>query len=202
MNNNLIKLVFILDCSGSMYSLISDTIGGYNSLIKEQKNQENDIILTTVLFNINMTYMNKNVAIKDVKKMTMKDYVPSGCTALLDTLGNVIIDVGNELNNTPEAERPSKVRFVIITDGQENASTEFTMNDIKEMIKHQIEKYNWDFVYLGANVDSFTNASNLNINTYSNYSANTWGTQSVYSTLSRSVSKSSDITNSDLNDII
>ena len=119
MKENLTELVCILDKSGSMASLTDDTIGGFNSLIKKQKDEEGECLVTTVLFNSNIEILHNRVPLKDVKDITTKDYQAMGCTALLDAIGVSIDKIKNEHANTPKEKRPDKVLFAIITDGAE-----------------------------------------------------------------------------------
>lgn len=194
-------IVFILDRSGSMRNLQKDTIEGFNSLIEKQKQETSKATITTVLFDNEYKIIHENVDIKKVKLLTDQDYYARATTALYDAIGITINKVGAYLNSLEESNRPDQVRVVIITDGEENASHEFNKDQIKEMISHQTEKYNWEFIYLGANVDSFKNASSINIGTYSNYTASDIGTQSVYTTMSSVINKEGKIDNSDLVDI-
>lgn len=163
MNDNLTEIVAILDKSGSMEPLTNDTIGGFNGFLKEQKDVPGEAILTTVLFNDSYTLLHDRVNIKDVKPISKKEYVAGGSTALLDALGKTIKDIGLKLHNTAEKDRPSKVIFFIITDGEENTSTEFTNDTVKEMVELQKNTYKWDFIFLGANIDSFSAAANIGI---------------------------------------
>lgn len=189
MKENLTEIVFILDRSGSMRSLTSDTIGGYNTFIENQKNEPGEAVLTTILFDDQYEVLHNGVDIKTVKEMTNKEYFARGCTALLDAIGKTINTVGERLKNTKEEDRPSKVIFVITTDGFENASKEFTQPNIKEMIEHQTNKYNWQFMFLGANIDAVGTAQSFGISAQfaSNYSANSVGTDSLYRSVSKSV---------------
>lgn len=195
-------LVFILDRSGSMKDLQNDTISGFNSLIEKQKKEPGRTIVTTALFDNEYILVHENSDIQDVKELTLKDCYARGTTALYDAIGNTIDKVGLYLHQLPEDQRPKKIVVTIITDGEENASREFTQHQIKEMIKHQTEKYNWEFIYLGANVDSYTNAQNLYINTYSDYTPSSVGTQSVYNVVNTALSKEGKIENSDLRGIV
>ena len=189
MKKNLTELVFILDRSGSMYNLVSDTIGGYNSMIERQKKEPGDAYVTTVLFDDNYELLHDHINLKEIKPITDKEYYTRGCTALLDAVGKTINSIGERLNNTPEDERPDKVIFVITTDGYENASGEFTKTQIKDMIEHQQNKYSWTFIFLGSNMDAVSEARNLGINTdfARTYTANEIGTASVYKSISNAV---------------
>ena len=149
MKKNLTELVFIIDRSGSMYNLVNDTIGGYNSMIENQKKEQGDAYVTTVLFDDNYELLHDHINLKEIKPITDKEYYTRGSTALLDAVGKTINSIGVRLNNTPEDERPDKVIFVITTDGYENASRKFTKTQIKDMIEHQQNKYSWTFIFLG-----------------------------------------------------
>lgn len=190
MRKNLTEMVFILDRSGSMENLTSDTIGGFNSMIENQKNEEGEAYVTTVLFDHVSETLHDHVNIQDIKPITNKDYYARGCTALLDAVGGTINSIGNRLSATPEDDRPDKVIFVIITDGYENASCEFTKKTVKEMIEHQQDKYSWTFMFLGANMDAVSEAATLGINAdfSKTYTANSIGTQSVYTSMSKAMS--------------
>jgi uncharacterized protein YegL len=163
MNENLTEIVAILDRSGSMEHLTNDTIGGFNSFLKEQKEIPGAAVLTTVLFNDTYMLLHDRVDIKKVKPVTNKEYIAQGATALLDAMGKTINDIGLKLYNTVENERPGKVIFFIITDGEENASVEFTNDKIKEMVEMQRNTYSWEFIFLGANIDSFSVAHSIGI---------------------------------------
>lgn len=190
MNQNLTEMVLILDMSGSMSPLTSDTIGGYNTLINQQKNEPGDAKVTTVLFDNRYIMLHDHVDIKDVPEMTTKEYMPCGMTAMLDAIGLTINSVGQRLANTPEEERPEKVIFTIITDGYENASREFTYPKIKEMIEHQRNKYSWIFTFIGANIDTAEVGGNLGIDAKlsKTYTASKEGTESVFMATSKAMS--------------
>lgn len=202
MKKNLTEMVFILDRSGSMMSLTEDTIGGFNSMIENQKKEEGEAFVTTVLFDDQYELLHDHININDIQPITNNEYYARGMTALLDAVGKTINSVGNRLNATPEDERPDKVIFVITTDGMENASREFAKSKVKEMIEHQQSKYSWTFMFLGANMDAVGEAESLGINTdfARTYTADTWGTQSVYTAMSCAVScaRSADF---DVNDV-
>lgn len=190
MKKNLTEMVFILDRSGSMGHLVDDTIGGFNSMIEQQKKEDGEAYVTTVLFDSKYELLHDHVNIADVESITREDYYARGTTALLDAVGKTINSIGVRLANTHEDERPEKVIFVITTDGYENASQEFTKSQIKEMIEHQQEKYSWIFMFLGANMDAVDEASSLGINSSyaATYTANDIGTTSLYSCTSKAVS--------------
>lgn len=182
MKKNLTEMVFILDRSGSMDYLVSDTIGGFNSMIEQQKKEDGEAYVTTVLFDDYYELLHDHVNIKDVQPMTNDEYYARGCTALLDAVGKTINSIGKRLSDTPEEERPEKVIFMITTDGMENASIEFTKAKVKEMIEHQQDKYSWVFMFLGANMDAVSEAGSLGINSLHahTYTASAQGTSSVY----------------------
>lgn len=163
MKLDLTEIVAILDKSGSMSSLTDDTIGGYNEFIEGQKQLSGSAVLTTVFFNHEYQLVHNGKDIKKVKKITRKDYVAGGNTALLDALGKTINDIGLKLHNTPEENRPGKVIFFIITDGQENSSREFSQEKIKEMVELQKNTYAWEFIFMGANIDAFGVAGAIGI---------------------------------------
>ena len=163
MRENLTEMVFVLDRSGSMSGLAADTIGGFNELIEKQKKIEGDAYVTTVLFDHEYEVLHDHVALGEVAPLTDKEYFARGSTALLDAVGRTINAVGVRLAATPEEERPEHVVFVITTDGMENASREYTAKQVREMVEHQQQKYSWQFVFLGANMDAVSEARNLGI---------------------------------------
>lgn len=190
MKKGLTQIVFVLDMSGSMSPLTMETIGGYNTMIADQKKEEGDALVTTVLFDHRYIMIHDGMNIKEVKDMTTAEYMPSGMTAMLDAVGMTINHVGQKLAAMPEWERPEKVLFTIITDGYENSSKEFDWPTIKNMIKHQREKYNWVFTFLGANIDIDKVSDDLGIDQMlsKKYTANNIGTQSVFNATSKAVS--------------
>lgn len=170
MRENLTEMVFVLDRSGSMRSLTADTIGGFNELIEKQKKLEGDAYVTTVLFDHEYEVLHDHVSLKDVAPLTDREYFARGSTALLDAVGRTINAVGARLAATPEEERPAHVVVVITTDGMENASCEYTAKQVREMVEHQQQKYSWQFVFLGANMDAVSEAGKLGIS--AKYAAN------------------------------
>lgn len=190
MKKNSTEMVFILDRSGSMKNLTSDTIGGFNSMIETQKNEPGEAFVTTVLFDDQYELLHDHVNINEIKPITNKEYYARGCTALLDAVGKTINSIGSRLSATPEDERPDKVIFVITTDGMENSSREFNKKAVKEMIEHQQDKYSWTFMFLGANMDAVSEAASLGINTdfAKTYTANSIGTRSVYASMTKAMS--------------
>ena len=190
MNQNLTEIVFILDRSGSMSHLVNDTIGGFNSFVEEQKKQDGEALLTTILFDDQYDVLHSGKDIKTVELLTNKEYFVRGGTALLDAIAKSINEVGARLNNTNEEDRPAKVLFVITTDGEENASKEFTRQQVKEMIEHQQEKYGWSFLFMGANMDAVSTAQSYGIsgNNSVTYTASSIGTRSIYTSLNSTIS--------------
>lgn len=188
MNNNLTELVVVMDRSGSMWPLADDTINGFNSLIEKQKADTNgDVHVTVVLFDTSFNVLYDCVDIKEIPKMTSKDYFPSGGTALLDAVGSTITSVGKRLADTPEEERPANVMFVITTDGYENSSREYNQKQIADMIEHQKTKYSWTFMFLGANIDAESVGKSYNIDYAKTYTASSVGTESVFRSVNLAV---------------
>lgn len=163
MKKNLTELVFILDRSGSMGGLESDTIGGFNSMLTKQKKEEGEANVTTVLFDDKYEVLHDRLDIHGVAPLSDKDYYVRGCTALLDAIGHSIRKIVNVQKNSIESKRAEKVLFVITTDGFENASREYSYSKIQEMITYQKNKYGWEFLFLGANIDAEIEAERLGI---------------------------------------
>lgn len=189
MNHNLTEIVFILDRSGSMSHLQADTIGGYNSFLDEQKRQTGEAHVTTVLFDDGYSVLHDHLPIHSVSPITARDYIPVGMTALYDAVGRTIASVGKRLSETAEEDRPSKVIFVITTDGEENCSHEYTGDKVKEMIEHQKSKYSWEFLFIGAGIDAYHSASSIGIDSIhtASYAATTDGLVNTYSSASKAV---------------
>ena len=186
-NNNITELVFVLDRSGSMAGLESDTVGGFNSLIKDQKNSEGKAFVTTVLFDTEFIYVHDRADISTVKPLTEKDYVPRGCTALLDAVGMTIQHIAGIHKYARPEDIPSKTIFVITTDGMENASREFRYDTVKKLIEKEQKKYGWEFIFLGANIDAAATAGSMGIAHASNYKADGKGTKLMYGAVGRAV---------------
>ena len=163
MKKGLTELVFILDRSGSMGGLESDTIGGFNAMLEKQKKQEGDAHITTVLFDDKYEQIHDRFPISQVKALTSEDYYVRGCTALLDAMGRTIHQMALIQKHLPKEERAEKVIFVITTDGLENASREYSRSQIRRMIEHEKEKYGWEFLFLGANMDAVKEAGSFGI---------------------------------------
>ena len=163
MKKNLTELVFILDRSGSMAGLEKDTIGGFNAMIEKQKREPGEAYVSSVLFDNTCDVIHDRVAIRKVAPMTRKEYYVRGCTALLDAVGGAIRHIGNVHKYAREEDRPEKTIFVITTDGMENASRRYSYEKVKSMITHQKEKYGWEFLFLGANIDAAAVAGRFGI---------------------------------------
>jgi len=191
-DKNLTEIVAIIDRSGSMHCLTKDTIGGFNSFLAEQKKNPGKAKLTLVQFDDKYQIDYDGTDINYVKDLDDNTYKPRGNTALLDAVGRTIVTVGERLAKTNEDERPGQIIFLIITDGQENASKEFReAAKIAEMVKHQTEAYNWTFVFLGGGDAAFNQgmALGFSANNTHNYSANAAGTSNLYRSVSKGVSR-------------
>lgn len=187
---NLTELVFILDRSGSMHGLETDTIGGFNSMIENQKDNYGDVLVSTVLFNDKSIVVHDRKSIKDIAPMTRQDYAPCGSTALLDAIGCAIHHIGNIHKYARKDDIPDKTLFVITTDGMENSSHLFDADKIKYMINRQKEKYGWEFIFLGANIDAVGTAKNFGISEDRavNYHSDPVGTRLNYEVISETIS--------------
>ena len=163
MRKNLTEMVFILDRSGSMQGLEKDTIGGFNGMIKKQKNVEGEALISTVLFDHESVVLHDRINIREIRPMTGGDYTVRGCTALLDAIGGAIHHIGNVHKYARKEDVPEKTLFVIITDGMENASKNYTSEQVKQMIERQKAKYGWEFLFLGANIDAVETAKQFGI---------------------------------------
>ena len=163
MKKNLTELVFILDKSGSMAGLETDTIGGFNGMIERQKEMEGEALVSTVLFSDESTVIHDRVDLNKIEPMTKRQYYVGGCTALIDAIGGAIHHIGNVHKYAREEDRPEHTVFVITTDGMENASHRYNSEQVKAMVKRQKEKYGWEFLFLGANIDAVETASHFGI---------------------------------------
>ena len=163
MKKGLTEIVFILDRSGSMSGLEKDTIGGFNSTIEKQKQESGEAYVPTVLFDTKMEVLHDRVPLANIAPLTDKEYYARGCTALLDAIGGAIHHIGNVHKYAREEDRPEKTIFVITTDGYENASHKYSAERVKQMIERQKEKYGWEFIFLGANIDAIETARNFGI---------------------------------------
>lgn len=163
MKKDLTEMVFILDKSGSMQGLEGDTVGGFNSMIERQKMQAGDALVSTVLFSGDSTVIHDRVDIRKVEPLTDREYRVGGCTALIDAIGGAIHHIGNVHKYARGEDVPEHTVFVITTDGMENASRHYNSDEVKRMVKRQKEKYGWEFLFLGANIDAVETASHLGI---------------------------------------
>ncbi len=163
MNKNLTELVFILDRSGSMAGLESDTIGGFNAMLEKQKKEAGEAYLSAVLFSNDSTVLYDRADIRKVEPMTERQYTVGGCTALLDAIGGAVRHIGNVHKYAREEDRPAKTIFVITTDGMENASRRFTYDEVRRMIERQRKEHDWEFLFLGANMDAVSAARRFGI---------------------------------------
>lgn len=191
MRKGLTEIVFILDRSGSMSGLEKDTIGGYNSLIKKQKKEDGEAYISTVLFDDRTEVLHDRVGLDKIKPMTEEEYYVRGCTALLDAVGGAIHHIGNVHKYAREEDRPEKTLFIITTDGQENSSRMYTYEKVKRMVERQKEKYGWEFLFLGANIDAVEEAGRFGIKPERavNYECDEIGTAVNYRALNKAVSR-------------
>lgn len=191
MKKGLTELVMILDRSGSMSGLEADTIGGFNSMIGKQKKEEGDVYVSTVLFDNISEVIYDRVDISKIEPMTDKQYYVRGCTALLDAVGEAIHHIGNIHKYAREEDVPEKTIFVITTDGMENASRMYGYDDVRRMIEQQKEKYGWEFIFLGANIDAAAEAGKIGIaeSRSATYECDSAGTALNYSVVAETVSK-------------
>lgn len=184
--NGITELVFILDRSGSMSGLESDTIGGFNAMIKEQKSQDGECYVSTVLFDNVSEVLHDRVKLSDIKPMTEREYTVRGSTALIDAIGGAIHHIGNVHKYARNEDVPEHTIFVITTDGMENASHKYSSDKVKEMIERQKERYGWEFLFIGANIDAVETAARYGIkkDRAVNYNADEMGTQILYQSVS------------------
>ena len=189
MKNNITELVFILDRSGSMAGLEGDTIGGFNSMIEKQKKQDGLCFVSTVLFDDESEVLHDRVKLTDIPKMTDEDYTVRGCTALIDAIGGAIHHIGNIHKYARPEDVPEHTMFVITTDGQENASRRYDAATVKKMIERQKEKYGWELLFIGANIDAVETAARYGIGADRavNYNADGEGTHILYETVAKAV---------------
>ena len=191
MRKNLTEIVFILDRSGSMSGLEADTIGGYNSLLEKQKNENGEAIVSTVLFDDRQEVLHDRVVLDKMRPITDKEYYVRGCTALLDAIGGAVQHIGNVHKYAREEDRPEKTLFIITTDGMENSSRRYTYDMVQKMVKRQKEKYGWEFLFLGANIDAIETAGRFGISADRavNYECDSAGTMVNYKALNKAVSR-------------
>ena len=189
MKNNVTELVFILDRSGSMSGLESDTIGGFNAMIEKQKKQNGKCYVSTVLFDNVSEVLHDRVELSEIRPMTDRDYVVGGCTALIDAIGGAIHHIGNVHKYARPEDVPENTVFIITTDGMENASRKYSSDRVKAMIERQKEKYGWEFLFIGANIDAVETAARYGIGADRavNYNADKEGTSIVYESVAKAV---------------
>lgn len=189
MKNNITELVFILDRSGSMSGLEGDTIGGFNSMIEKQRKQDGECYVSTILFDNVSEVLHDRVKLSDIPKMTDRDYTVRGCTALIDAIGGAIHHIGNVHKYARSEDVPEHTMFVIMTDGLENASRRYSSDEVKRMIEHEKKKYGWEFLFIGANIDSVETARHFGIGADRsvNYHADHRGTAVVFDTVCETV---------------
>lgn len=190
MNKNLTDITIILDRSGSMESIKQDTIGGFNGFLESQKSEPGEANISLTQFDHDITPIYTALPLKEAHHLNNRTFIPRGTTSLLDAMGITIAQTGERLAAMSEKERPSKVIMVIITDGEENTSKEYTNAQVKKMVDTQTETYNWEFMYLGANQDAIIAARNMGIAAGNslNYDATKDGVDSVYRALSATMS--------------
>lgn len=190
MKQGLTEVVFILDRSGSMSGLEADTIGGFNAMLEKQKKEEGEAIISTVLFDDRTDVIYDRVPVSKIEPMTDKQYFVRGSTALLDALGGAIHHIGNIHKYAREEDRPEKTIFIITTDGMENASHIYNYDKVKEMVEKMKKKYEWEFLFIGANIDAIEVAGRFGINADRaiNYECDEEGIELQYDVLSKTVS--------------
>lgn len=183
------ELVFILDRSGSMSGLERDTIGGFNSMIDKQRKEPGKALVSTVLFDNYSEVIHDRVSLENVPRMTEEEYFVRGCTALLDAVGGAIHHIGNIHKYAREEDVPEKTLFIITTDGMENASHRYTYEKVHAMIKRQQEKYGWEFLFLGANIDAAAEAKRFGIDESraANFHCDEEGTALNYEVISEAI---------------
>ena len=189
-DNNLTELVFILDCSGSMSGLEADTIGGFNSMIQRQKQEPGRALVSTVLFDNRSRVLHDRVPLDRIRPMTNREYRVGGCTALLDAVGGAIHHIGSIHKYARPEDVPAHTMFIITTDGMENASRLYRLDEVKKMIRREQEQYGWEFLFLGANIDAVQAAGNLGIDASRavNYCCDAAGTRLNYQAVGQVVS--------------
>ena len=189
MKKGLTEIVFILDRSGSMSGLEQDTIGGFNSMIQKQRGEEGEALVSTVLFNNQSCVIHDRVKVQEIAAMTRNEYFVGGSTALLDAIGGAIHHIGNVHKYAREEDIPEHTLFVITTDGMENASHQYSSDEVKAMIQRQKEKYGWEFLFLGANIDAVETAASFGIGADRavNYNCDSAGTALNYRVLSDTI---------------
>ena len=191
MKKGLTEIVFILDRSGSMGGLEADTIGGYNALLKKQKEQEGEALVSTVLFDHETQVIHDRVPLQEVQEITGKEYYVRGTTALLDAVGGAIHHIANVHKYAREEDRPEKTLFIITTDGMENASRNYSYEKVRQMVEREKEEYHWEFIFLGANIDAVQVAGRFGVQASRavRYENDRAGTQLNYEVMSNLVTR-------------
>ena len=189
MKNNITELVFILDMSGSMQPLTADTIGGFNSMLAKQRLDQGTALVSTVVFNTESTVIHDRIPLEKVPELTQRDYIPGGGTALLDAVGGAIHHIGNIHKYARQEDVPDKTLVVITTDGMENSSRRYDIKKVKSMIERQQKKYDWEFIFLGANIDAAETAGSMGIDRRNavDYCADSKGSGVLYESLGKAV---------------
>lgn len=182
MKKGLTELVFVLDRSGSMSGLEADTIGGFNSMIKKQRKEQGEALVSTVIFDNYSEVLHDRVDVRNVEELTQDDYTVRGCTALIDAIGGAVHHIKNVHKYIRKEDRPEHTMFVIMTDGMENASTHYSSDKVKAMIEKQKKKHGWEFLFLGANIDAVETAQQFGISRERavNFQCDSVGTQLNY----------------------
>ncbi len=190
MRKGLTEIIFILDRSGSMAGLEGDTIGGYNSMLDRQKKEDGEAIVSTVLFDDRSEVLHDRVSLDKMDHITEQAYYVRGCTALLDAVGGAVKHIATVHRYAREEDRPEKTLFIITTDGMENASRHYDYEKVRDMVERQKEKYGWEFLFLGANIDAIQVAGRFGIQKeYAvNFECDSEGTRLNYDVVSRAVS--------------
>lgn len=183
------ELVFILDRSGSMSGLEKDTIGGFNSMLEKQRKEPGEAVVSTVLFDNEIEVIHDRVPVTNVPSLTDKEYFVRGCTALLDAVGGAIRHIGNVHKYARREDVPEKTLFIITTDGMENASRRYTYDKVRSMIERQKERYGWEFIFLGANIDAAAEARRMGIDESmaANYNCDEDGTALNFEVISEAI---------------
>ena len=191
MKKGLTEIVFILDRSGSMAGLESDTIGGFNAMVAKQKKEAGEALVSTVLFNNTTEVIHDRVSLRAIAPMTEQDYTVCGCTALVDAIGSAIHHISNIHKYAREEDVPEHTVFIITTDGMENASRQYSSDEVKQMIRRKTEECGWEFLFLGANIDAVETAKHFGIaeDHAVNYHADARGTALVYESACEAVSQ-------------
>ena len=189
MKNNITELVFIIDRSGSMSGFEGDTIGGFNSILEKQKKEDGKCYVTTVLFSTSYELLHDRIDINEINPMTENDYRVGGCTALIDAMGRTIQHIAKIHHYSRPEDVPEKTLFVITTDGYENSSRNYSSDEVKRMVEHEKEKYGWEFLFLGADIDAVETAGRLGIENRrtANYRKDHRGNESMYESVNAAI---------------